>query len=279
MNMNTIFLWFAVATLLVLAVELLMGRHKNVYKKGDFPLLLGSLLLGRGVMAPLAIALIAMLYRLVMPASYEGALAHTPFWIAFPAVLLIGELAFYWVHRWAHQVNRFPVLWKIHRTHHSGRHMNVLLNYRLNLAWFIIIPTAWVSGLALYLGMGKAVLAYVLMLQAWNLVTHCNFRWDDPIRQHRVFGPAFRALEHVFVSPGIHHTHHGYGKDGKNYRNLCTILSLYDWLFGTLHIPEGRPTHYGLPGKDIHWLEELFYPLVRMDNSPKSPTPVSTSAG
>jgi hypothetical protein len=35
-------------------------------------------------------------------------------------------------------------------------------------------------------------------------------------------------------------------------------------MFGTLHIPTGRPWRYGLPGPQPHWAEELFYPLVRM---------------
>lgn len=140
--------------------------------------------------------------------------------------------------------------------------MNVLLDFRLNLSWFFIIPAGWVNGLALYLGLGEAVLGYVLMLQVWNLITHSNFRWDDVIRRQKGIGKVFRAMEHIVVSPGIHHTHHGYGHDGKNYRNFCTILSFWDWVFGTLHIPEGRPMHYGIPGKDAHWVRELCYPLL-----------------
>lgn len=258
-------MWVAVATLVILVLEILMGRHKGAYRKGDFPLMVGSFLLGRWLMAPLAIGLIAMLYRLVLPAQFEGALAGVPVWLAFPALLLVGEFVFYWVHRWAHQPQRFPVLWKIHRTHHSGRHMNVLLDFRLNLSWFFIIPSGWINGLALHLGMTEAVTGYVVVLMIWNTVTHANFRWDDVIRRHPRIGPLFRGLEHIVVTPGIHHTHHGYGKDGKNYRNFCTILSFWDWVFGTLHIPEGRPAHYGVPGKDFHWLEELGYPLVRMN--------------
>lgn len=262
--MQTYIVWAMVATVLLLFLEVMTGRHKGAYRKGDFPLLIGSFMLGRGVMAPIAIAMMAMFYEFVLPANWSGSLADMPYWLAFPIVLLVGELCFYWVHRWAHQPTKHPVLWRIHRTHHSGRHMNISLNFRLNLSWFFIIPSGWVNALALYLGLSEAVLTYVVMLQLWNTVTHSNFRWDDRIRSHAWFGKAFRGLEHVFVSPGIHHTHHGYGRDGKNYRNFCTILSLYDWIFGTLHIPEGRPSHYGLPGKDAHWLEELFYPLVRI---------------
>lgn len=270
------FLWIFIATLLLLLVEIIAGRHRGAYRKGDFWLVASSFFMGRWIMAPLAIGLVAMVYRWVLPSQWEGSLSSTPLWIAFPAVLLVGEFCFYWMHRWAHQPKRFPVLWQIHRTHHSGRHMNVLLLFRLNLTWFFIIPAGWVSGLALYLGLGEGVLGYVLTLQIWNLVTHSNFRWDDPIRRHPIFGKAFRALEHILISPGMHHTHHGYGRDGKNYRNLCTVLAFWDWVFGTLHIPEGRPAHYGVPGKDHHWLQELGYPFIRIKSKqPVTDTPLS----
>jgi sterol desaturase/sphingolipid hydroxylase (fatty acid hydroxylase superfamily) len=271
--MQEYFKWVTLATALLLAVEILAGRHKGVYRKGDYPLLIGSFLLGRWVMVPLAIGLIAGFYNLVLPQQLKGSLSNTPFWIAFPVLLLVSEFCFYWVHRCAHQPNKFPVLAKIHRTHHSGRHMNVTLKYRLNLTWFFIIPSGWVNGMALYLGCHEAVLAEVLVLQIWNLVTHSNFRWDDKLRKQPQFGRVFRALEHVLVSPGIHHTHHGYGRDGASYKNFCTVLSLYDWIFGTLHIPEGRPSRYGVPGDDVHWLEELCYPLVRMARSPSRSQP------
>ncbi|TGD71908.1 fatty acid hydroxylase family protein [Mangrovimicrobium sediminis] len=262
--MHNPLVWVAIATVVMLLLEILTGRHRGVYRAGDFKLLIGSFFLGRWVMAPLAIGLIAGVYKLVLPADWGGSLADTPFWLASPALVLLGEFCFYWVHRWAHQPRLSQALWRIHRTHHSGRHMNVLLEFRLNLAWFFIIPSGWVSGLALYLGLGEAVLGYVVLLQVWNLVTHANFRWDDPLRRAAYIGPVFRALEHVLVSPGIHHTHHGFGEDGKNYRNFGTVIALYDWVFGTLHIPSGRPANYGMPGRDVHWLEELAYPLVQI---------------
>ncbi|HEY8385873.1 MAG TPA: sterol desaturase family protein [Porticoccaceae bacterium] len=271
--LSDLFVWLTVATVLLLLLEIVSGRHKGVYQKGDFPLLIGSFLVGRWLMVPLGTAIKGGLFALLFT-QYQGALSGTPFWIAFPAVLLVNEFCFYWVHRWAHQgintnIPLLPVLWKIHRTHHSGKHMNVSLLFRLNVTWFLIIPAGWVCGFALFLGLGEAVLVVLLVTQAWNLITHSHFRWDNAVRQHRWAGPLFRALEHVFVSPGIHHTHHGYGRDGKHYRNYGTVLSLYDWMFGTLHIPEGRPFRYGLPGDNAHWLEELFYPLVNMSGKDK----------
>jgi sterol desaturase/sphingolipid hydroxylase (fatty acid hydroxylase superfamily) len=264
--MQRYFLWVTVGTVILLIIEVLAGRHKGAYRKGDAPLLIGSLVLGRAVCAPAATFMVASAYNVLLP-QHRDALKGTAFWIAYPAVLLAAEFCFYWVHRWAHTTagSRFPVLWKIHRTHHSGQHMNITLLTRLNLFWYFILPTGWVTGLAIYLGLGDGAAAAILTLMAWNAITHAHFRWDDPIRRHRLFGPAFRALEHVIVSPGMHHTHHGYGRDGASYRNFAIVLSLYDWMFGTIHIPSGRPSRYGLPpGHEAHWLEELLYPVVRL---------------
>lgn len=268
--MGKYILWVTIASVVVLLIEIVAGRHKGVYQKGDFKILIGSFLIGRWAMVPLATMLVAAVWSSAF-AGFRGSLAAVSPWLAFPVLLMITEFCFYWVHRFAHgsKSTKYPVLWKIHRTHHSGKHMNVLLTKRLNVFWFFILPTSWVNGLALFLGMTEAALGVTITTMVWNLVTHSNFRWDDAVRRHRLAGPVFRAMEHVFVSPGIHHTHHGYGKDGASYRNFGLVLSVYDWAFGTLHIPDGRPWRYGIPGTNAHWLEELAYPLVNFgDRAP-----------
>jgi sterol desaturase/sphingolipid hydroxylase (fatty acid hydroxylase superfamily) len=261
--MGKYILWVTIASIVVLIIEIVAGRHKGVYQKGDFKILIGSFVIGRWAMVPLATMLVAAVWGFALP-GYRGSLAAVSPWLAFPVLLVITEFCFYWVHRFAHESKsaKHPVLWNIHRTHHSGKHMNVLLTKRLNVFWFFILPTSWVNGLALYLGMTEAALGVTIATMVWNLITHSNFRWDDTVRRHRLAGPVFRAMEHVFVSPGIHHTHHGYGKDGASYRNYALMLSVYDWMFGTLHIPDGRPWRYGIPGPNAHWPEELAYPLV-----------------
>lgn len=255
--------WIYGATAAILLAEVIAGRHRGAYTRTDVPLMIISFFAGRFVVAPLAAVAIAGLYGLVLP-QFKNALAGASFWTAFPLLLLFEEFVFYWVHRWAHEnrSGKEQLLWKLHRTHHSGKHMNVVLQARTNLFWYAVIPSGWTLGLALYLGLGSAAAVVTITLVAWNTVTHSNFRWDDAIRRHQKFGLVFRAVEHVFVSPGIHHTHHGYGKDGAGYRNFGTVLSLWDWLFGTLHIPQGRPWRYGNPGPTAHWTEELLYPVV-----------------
>lgn len=267
--------WVTAGAVMVLLAEVVAGRHRGVYRKGEIPLIGLNMAIGRFLIGPVVAVVIATFWGLLLP-RFKGAWSGMPLWAALPLVLLFAEFCFYWIHRWAHQGSKNrSLLWMIHRTHHSATYMNVSVWMRLNVFWYIVIPNAWTMGLAIYLGLGKAAGVAIVLIAAWNIVTHCDFRWDDAVRRHRVFGPAFRALEHIIVSPGIHHTHHGFGKDGASYRNFGVMLSVWDWVFGTLHIPDGRPYRYGLPGHDAHWLEELAYPLVRINRKPAEAKAVS----
>ncbi|WP_240334364.1 sterol desaturase family protein [Sphingobium estronivorans] len=264
--MNQIFLFAACLFGVLLGAELLLGRHKGIYSATDWKVNISSFLIGLGMMRPLTSVVVAVVIAFLFPTS-RGALSDWPLIPAFIGISLIAEFAFYWVHRFSHEgAGKYPRLsglWKFHRTHHSGKYMNVLTNFRQNLGWLCIQPEAWIFGLSIYLGLGAAAGLAGGVRLVWNVVTHCNFRWDDPIRRHRIAGPVLRGLEHVFVTPGLHHTHHGWGRDGANYRNYGTVFSIFDTMFGTLLIPQGRPARYGLPGPQAHWLEEIFYPLIR----------------
>ena len=261
------------ATLVILIAEIVRGRHRGTYDRHNRLVMLGCLV-GNVIARPAVTIMIAYIIALALP-RWQGLLADVSIWIAFPLIFLLTELAFYWAHRWAHEAKKWqtPWLWKLHRTHHSGKFMNVGVTVRINIFWSFVVPTPWILGIATYLGMGGAAGYTILVIYGWNLITHAHFRWDDPIRSHPLFGPLFRALEHVLVSPGIHHTHHGYGRDGGNFRNYAVTLSCLDWTFGTLHIPAGRPWRYGVPGPNARWSEEVFYPLSSL-----WPKPASTAA-
>lgn len=258
-------LWLLGATLAIFILELLFQRHRGIYKGSDHLVNGLSALIGMTVTRPVVSGLVATGLGLLQP-QYRGMFAHVPFPVALLLIVVVGEFACYWVHRWAHFGKDKPGLdwlWRLHRTHHSAKYVNVLLVYRVNPFWPFVMPLPWVVGFAIYAGQVEAGAVAIFLFSLWGLVTHSNFRWDDAIRRHRVAGPVVRGLEHVFVSPGIHHSHHGYGRDGGNYRNFGIFLSVFDTAFKTLHIPQGRPFRYGLPGENAHWAEEVFFPFYR----------------
>ena len=264
--MNEIKLYAYTLFGILLTAELICGRHRGIYSASDWKVNAAAYVLGSGVMRPMMAVASAMILLLLLP-GWKGALSDLPLIPAFLGISLLAEFVFYWVHRLAHEGAgkhpRLSGLWKFHRTHHSGKYMNVVTTLRQNLGWLVIQPELWIFGLAIHLGLGTAAGLAGGVRLAWSLVTHWDFRWDDPIRRHPFFGPAFRFMEHIFVTPGLHHTHHGFGRDGASYRNYGVVFSVFDTLFGTLLIPSGRPAKYGLPGPQAHWAEEAFYPVVR----------------
>jgi sterol desaturase/sphingolipid hydroxylase (fatty acid hydroxylase superfamily) len=245
----------------VALAELFAGRMKGLWRRHDLLTTLACSVVSLGITRPVSAMLIAGLFTLLLP-SYAGRLASVPLWVAAPLVLLTTEFCFYWVHRWAHNPKQHPVLYKLHRTHHSADFMNMSVFWRINVFWTFVVPHAWVHGLAIYLGMTQAALISIVTIMFWNIFTHTDFRWDDWLRKSPATARALRLIECVIVTPGMHHTHHGYGRDGKSYRNFAVFLSLYDRLFGTIHHPQGRPEHYGLPGPEASWFEQAFYPLT-----------------
>jgi sterol desaturase/sphingolipid hydroxylase (fatty acid hydroxylase superfamily) len=254
--------WVLSLTGVILLAEIIAGRHRLIHDREDCLINAVCMVIGAGV-RPLGAVLVAMFIGFALPAG-KGALAHMPFWPALFAIILAAELANYWVHRLSHEwkdKSGWGWLWRMHRTHHTAKYVNVLLNFRISLFWSLVAGLTWVMSLALYLGLDKPAWVAITIFSFWGIFTHSDFRWDDPIRRHRIFGPTFRALEHIFISPGIHHSHHGYGKDGGNFRNFGIFLSIFDWAFGSLHIPEGRPFRYGIPGKSPHWADDAFSPL------------------
>ncbi len=254
--------WVLSLTGVILLAEIAAGHHALIHDREDW-LINGICMVIGAAVRPAGAMVVAMLIGAVLPWG-RGAAASVPFWPAFVTIILAAEFANYWVHRLSHEFKghrRFDWLWRMHRTHHTASYINVLLNFRISLFWSLVAGLTWVMSLALYLGLDKPAWAAITVFSFWGIFTHSNFRWDDPIRSHRLFGPVFRALEHVIISPGVHHSHHGYGKDGGNFRNYGILLAVFDWAFGTLHIPQGRPYRYGIPGTSPHWADDAFSPF------------------
>jgi sterol desaturase/sphingolipid hydroxylase (fatty acid hydroxylase superfamily) len=260
--------WIMVLIIGILLIEIAQGRHKGVHRRHDF-YIIGAALVGGQLTRPLLALVTAWAIGAVIPA-YQGALAGAPFLPSLLVLLLVAEFCQYWIHRAAHNTRRFPWLYGMHRTHHSAPYVNVTLMYRTNLIWPFVHSYTWVAAIGFYLGLFAPATAFYILIMAWNALTHSDWRWDDAIAAKLPGGTKIvPALELVLVTPRIHHTHHGYGRDGKVYRNFCTFFSFYDRLFGTLHIPEGRPWRYGLPGGEHDWWRQMIYPVVPLGKAKK----------
>lgn len=159
--------------------------------------------------------------------------ASQPAWLQFIEILLMADFLAYVFHRALH---RSPILWRLHRVHHTSEHMDWLANVRLHPLdklfgdCFQFIPI-------LFLGFANGPLAtYTIFLAFQGFLNHSNININ--------YGP----LRWVIASPQFHHWHHC-NDEGYLNRNFAPHLVIFDLLFGTAYIaaPRAQPKSFGIP--------------------------------
>lgn len=57
--------------------------------------------------------------------------------------LVLDDMTQYWWHRLSHKV---PLLYSLHRAHHSAPYMSIRIVYRNNSFYYLLMPGLWSSG-------------------------------------------------------------------------------------------------------------------------------------
>lgn len=210
-------------------------------------------------------ALIATLVHAVLPAAVTGAAAGLPLWARMIAAMVVGEIGFYWGHRWSHQI---PLLWRFHAVHHSAEHINFLVNTRAHPVDLVFtrlcgLVLLYASGLAAPVGPNPTLVpALVLFVgSVWSYFIHANLRWR--------LGP----LEELISSPAFHHWHHT--RDDHKDHNYSSMLPIMDRVFGTFYLPKAWPAAYGT---DTPMPKTLGGQLLEPFGPPSAPAPRQQAA-
>lgn len=167
-------------------------------------------------------------------------------WLASLMALLLGELTYYWGHRWLHEVRLF---WCIHQVHHSAKDLSV--------ATAIKMPVLEPLFMAL-------VFSWFLAFFGFNSVDGLlsgGFFLIFGAFHHTTVIPKLGKLDKFipFVTPAQHRVHHG--SDLKNLdKNYGGLLIVWDWIFGTFQDEEEEPT-YGLT-KNIDSYNPIYLQTV-----------------
>jgi sterol desaturase/sphingolipid hydroxylase (fatty acid hydroxylase superfamily) len=156
-------------------------------------------------------------------------------------VFVMADLAFFVAHLLLHKI---PVLWELHKVHHSAPVLTPLSVFRrhpgdiffdgavsgvvLGVTYGIL---GWLGGQLVpgYAVLGVNALLFTTLLIGFNL-------------QHSHVWLRFGVLERVLISPAAHQLHHSDAPEHFDH-NFGNMLSVWDRLLGTYIAPRPRPEH------------------------------------
>jgi len=193
---------YVLGVLVYMPLERLFKRHqqdilRSEYRTDVLHLFLTPVLAIIIGIIPLIIVLVALS---PIP-TLESVVASQPRWLQFLEVLIIGDLAGYWLHRAQHEVG---FLWRFHKIHHSVRTMDWLAGARSHPGG--IIATVALAIVPAYLvGFDTAVLGVFGVIQGgWAVLYHANVRWRmrplDGAAINRNYAGLFPAWDIMFGS-------------------------------------------------------------------------------
>lgn len=234
--------------------------HKKAQKKGDGPVEILSTLSMMLISMPAAMAGGAFIASFFAGA---GVLAGLPVLAQIGLLLVFDDMMQYWWHRLSHTL---PWLYKLHRPHHNAEYMSVRIVYRNNFFYYLFMPSLWLSGALVFLGLGPVYAVYAVVKMLVIIGAHSDLRWDAPLLKIKWLSPLMWVVERLISTPATHAAHHGkYAADGiTNYKgNFGNLLFFWDVLFGTAKITRQYPAEYGvenLPETTVG--EQMLWPLV-----------------
>lgn len=182
--------------------------------------------------------LAASISHAILPAWWLAEVASWPAALALLLTLVVGDFAYYWAHRWSHEIN---LLWRFHAIHHEPEQVYWLVNTRVHpvdaaytrtLVFFLVCLLGLSQGRAGELN--TISLLAVLANRTWSTLVHANIR----LRMTWVEG--------LISTPRFHHWHHARDLPSGAGWNYAALLPLWDRLFGSVLKAPGFPPAYGI---------------------------------
>ncbi|MEW6451207.1 MAG: sterol desaturase family protein [Pseudomonadota bacterium] len=218
--------------------------------------------------------------------------AATPFAAPLLVTLLLATIVQvvlfdlgYWIgHRMMHEI---PLLWEFHKTHHAAEVLTPVTSARSHPVDDLIQT----NFIAACLGFGYGVLVYlfgetaqpVTLLQT-NVIFFVYFLTIFHLRHSHIWLPIRGWLGYIIQSPAHHHIHHSTAPRHLG-KNLGFCLSLWDWAFGTLYVPDKHEQlEFGLGHESAEFasvkdlLLRPFHNALRLVASRVKPTPTPVVA-
>jgi sterol desaturase/sphingolipid hydroxylase (fatty acid hydroxylase superfamily) len=140
--------------------------------------------------------------------------------IIFMFSLILFDFIIYWQHRVFHYV---PLLWRLHKVHHSDQNFDVTTGIRFHPLEIILSIAIKFSVVFIFGLTAESIIAFEVILNGLALFNHSNFKVPVTIDHY---------LRKLIVTPDMHRVHHSQIPRETN-SNFGFNISLWDRLFGS----------------------------------------------
>ena len=185
-----------------------------------------------------------LLVQLSVP-GISSAVANLPTVLRFLLATAVFDAVAFAVHLGMH---RSDVFWRVHKVHHSSRHLDFLATTRTH-AFELLIRNVPAQMALFALGVPPTVVALVVLVYgAFAVVGHSNLRLN------------LGWVEWLLITPRIHRLHH---VPSTTQRNFATIFSVWDRATHRLVCADTSPDAVlGVPG-EVESFPQRFGPAFR----------------
>ncbi|NJB35283.1 sterol desaturase family protein [Croceivirga sp. JEA036] len=175
--------------------------------------------------------------------------------------VVLFDFATYWLHRASH---KSPLLWRLHRVHHSDTTMDSSTTFRFHPLELALVYQAWNLITAAIFGLDVTTLAlYYFMVYIFFFLEHSNLKYPKWLNT---------TIGLIFVMPDHHRVHH-HQEQFYTDSNFADIFILWDRIFGTFKLLPVHKIKYGLvefkDPKKQSFLYLLKSPFILMNTTKK----------
>ena len=173
----------------------------------------------------------------------------------------IDDFSKYIVHRFMH---KWPVLWALHKVHHSATVLTPMTVFRTHPLEGIIFSLrsaiTQAIGISIFFYLfGNLVSLYTIV--GVNIFVFVFNILGSNLRHSHIGIRYWKWLEYIFISPAQHQLHHSIAFEHHD-KNFGAALAIWDWLFGSLHHSvEFETLHLGIKKNQhdaTHNLKNLY---------------------
>ncbi len=189
------------------------------------------------------IAIATIIYHFLYSVSWLefGMFVETPKLIIISSfttfVFVLDDFTKFIIHRWMH---KWPILWSLHKVHHSATTLTPLTIYRTHPLEGVVftIRGSFTQGISIstfvfFFGNNVDLLTIIGV----NIFVFCFNVAGSNLRHSHIGIRYWRWLEFIIISPAQHQLHHSIAQ--KHYdKNFGATLAIWDWAFGSLNHSE-----------------------------------------